>query len=254
VRALLTACVLLAPATAAAAAEQACWVDNGVVVVTAEVAGYVGDYILDTGQAATQLAETQALGMGYAAPAVAGEVRLAGVRASLPAIPIADLDVRTGLLPTPIAGVIGADALKGFVLDLDLAPCRLRLSRPGEAPPAPRGMRLPLTWLDGRPTVAAAVSDGPRAFRGPFAISTGLDAPVRLPDAWTRPLPAEAYPYGVLRPSLRALSFGGELAENVPAGLATDAAGAIGAPVLARWRLRFDYPRGELRLALHPGR
>ena len=53
----LAACV--AASTPARAGEAACWYENGVVVVTAEVAGVVGDFILDTGQARTQLAETQ---------------------------------------------------------------------------------------------------------------------------------------------------------------------------------------------------
>jgi hypothetical protein len=245
------ALALLTPAAPAAAGETACWFENGVVVVTAEVAGYVGDYILDTGQAASQLAETQATELGYEDPTVAGEVRLAGVRAPLAAIPIADLDVRTGLLPTPIAGVIGVDALKGFVLDLSLDPCRLRLSQPGQAPAPPAGTVLPLVWSEGRPAAGVAVSDGRRTFSGPFVISTGLDAPARLTEGLAAPLPAEAYPYGVLRPRLRALSFAGALAENVPSGLTKDAS-ALGAPLLTRFRVRLDFPNGELRLSPRP--
>ena len=46
----------------------------------------------------------------------------------------ADIDVRTGLLPTPIAGVIGADVLRAYVLDVRYVPCRVALSRAGHAP------------------------------------------------------------------------------------------------------------------------
>jgi hypothetical protein len=253
---------LLFAATAALparAGEAACWYENGVVVVTAEVAGVVGDYILDTGQARTQLAETQAQTAGYATPQVTGGVVLAGVRLPPQEIPVADLDVRTGLLPTPIAGVIGADVLHDRVLDVGFAPCRIRLSAPGRAPAFP-GLRLPLARAGGRPVALAGASDGATALRGPFVLSTGLDAPVRLSrelaDAPGAVEPAELLPDGVLRPRLAALSFADTLLGQVPAGLAPadpdGVAGALGAPVLARWRLRFDFPRGELRLQPAP--
>jgi len=257
--ALPLALALAALAAPAAADEAACWYENGVVVVTAEVAGFVGDYILDTGQAATQLAETQALELGYVEPAVTGEVRLAGLRLPPRQVQVADLDVRTGLFPTPIAGVIGADVLKDHVLDVSFAPCRVRLSAPGRAPRF-SGARLPLAWAEGRPVTLAGAADGPTALRGPFVVSTGLDAPARLSEALAAApgaeKPAELLSYGVLRPRLAALSFGDVLVPDLPAGLMRpepDAvAGAIGAPVLARWRLRFDFPAGALGLAPAP--
>lgn len=257
--ALPLALALGAVAAPASADEAACWYENGVVVVTAEVAGFVGDYILDTGQAATQLAETQALEMGYVEPAVTGEVRLAGLRLPPRPVQVADLDVRTGLFPTPIAGVIGADVLKDHVLDVSFAPCRVRLSVPGRAPRF-SGARLPLAWAEGRPVTLAGAADGPTALRGPFVVSTGLDAPARLSGALAAApgaaRPAELLPYGVLRPRLAALSFGDVLVADVPAGLMKpepDAiAGAVGAPVLARFRVRFDFPAGTLGLAPAP--
>lgn len=248
----LAASALAAPAHAG---DAACWFENGVVVVTAQVAGVTGDYILDTGQAQTQMGETQAQTAGYTDTVLAGEVRLAGAALPAPTIAVADLDVRTGLLPTPIAGIIGADVLRGQVLDVTFAPaCRIRLSAPTRAPAFRAAASLPLTWSGGRPLASAGVSDGVRARLGRFSISTGADAPVRVSDALaTAPgaaKPAELYPYGVLRPSLRALSLGGALVENVPAGLLRDRPGdgEIGAPVLARFRLRFDFPAGVLRL------
>lgn len=254
--ALPLALALGALAAPASADEATCWYENGVLVVTAEVAGFVGDYILDTGQAATQLAETQALELGHLGPAVTGEIRLAGLRLPARPVQVADLDVRTGLFPTPIAGVIGADALKDHVLDVSFAPCRVRLSAPGRAPRF-SGARLPLAWAHGRPVAMAGAADGPTALRGPFVVSTGLDAPVRLSDALAAApgaeAPAELLPYGVLRPRLAALSFGDVLAADVPAGLMKpepDAvAGALGPPVLSRWRLRFDFPAGVLALS-----
>ncbi|WP_374472131.1 hypothetical protein [Phenylobacterium sp.] len=254
-KAALLALALGAPALPAAAGEAACWYENGMVVVTAQVAGFVGDYILDTGEPRTTLAETQAQEMGYAGPQVTGDVLLAGVRLTGLPVAVADLDVRTGLLPTPVAGVIGADVLKDQVVDVSFAPCRVRLSRPGRAPAFP-GQRLDLAWAEGRPVALAGASDGSTALRGPFVLSTGLDAPVRLSEALAAApgaaTPGELLPYGVLRPRLAALSFGDALLADVPAGLMNptpdSVAGALGAPVLARWRVRFDFPAGELRL------
>ncbi|HEX2802064.1 MAG TPA: hypothetical protein VHN73_08380, partial [Phenylobacterium sp.] len=44
------------------------------------------------------------------------------------------LDLRTGALPTPVAGVIGADLLRPYVLDVSFSPCRVRISAKGRAP------------------------------------------------------------------------------------------------------------------------
>jgi hypothetical protein len=114
-----------------------------------------------------------------------------------------------------------------------------------------------MRWIADRPVVQAAAADGPRALAGAFAPATGADTAVRLSDAVARSpgaaKPKELYPYGVLRPRLRGFSFAGRLWENLPAGLvpAEDPglAGQIGAPLLARYRLRFDFPAGKLFLA-----
>jgi len=252
--ALLTLLALAAsPARAGAAA---CWFENGVVVVGAEVMGVSGDYILDTATPHTLLAETQAQAAGYAETALTGEVRLGGVTLKGQAVAVADLDMRTGALPTPIAGVIGADVLRPYVLDVSFSPCRVALAPAGQAPRFAAESALPITWVAERPTVAATASDGPHTQAGAFAPGTGADTLVRLSDAVASvsgaAKPRELYPYGVLRPRLRAFSFAGGLDENLPAGLlkAEDPAltGQIGAPLLARWRLRFDFPAGKLLL------
>jgi hypothetical protein len=242
----------------AAAGGGACWFEHGVLVVPAEVMGVSGDYILDTATPHTLLADSQAETAGYAETVLTGRVRLAGVTLDRRPVAVAALDLRTGALPTPIAGVIGADVLKGFVLDVSYAPCRVRLSRPGRAGPfrAPVAV-LPLAWRGGRPTAHAGVSDGLRAFAGDFALATGGDTPIRLSDAFAAApgaaKPKELYPGGNLRPRLRAVSFAGTLAERPQSGLiaAEDPklAGEIGAPLLAHWRLRFDFPTGRLLLA-----
>ncbi len=227
------------------------------VVVSAEVMGVPGDYILDTATPHTQLADSQAQAAGYAEASLVGRVRLAGLSLSGRAVAVADLDLRTGALPTPIAGVIGADVLRAYVLDVSFAPCRIVLSPAGGAPRFHARVSLPLAWVAGRPGVVAAVADGPHAVSGLFAPATGADVGLRLSDAIASVAgaakPGELYPYGVYRPRLRAFSFAGALSENLPSGLlkAEDPAlaGQIGASLLTRYRLRFDFPAGRLLLA-----
>jgi hypothetical protein len=257
--------LLLLAATAAGppaqAGPSACWYEAGVLVAPAEVMGVAGDYVLDTGAPHTLLADSQAQGAGFSETALVGEVRVAGL--DLPARPVAvaKLDARLRWLPTPVAGVIGADVLGGYVVDVSFEPCRVALWRAGEAPPFGRARSLPLAWRDGRPVTAAAAADGARALAGDFVLATGSDTPVRLRDDLADAPGAarreDLYPYGGLRPRLRALSFAGDLYEQAPSGLAPkaelDAAGEIGAPVLAAYRLRFDFPGGKLQLAKEKG-
>jgi hypothetical protein len=255
--ALALSALLALAATSARAGAAACWFENGVLVVGAEVMGVPGDYILDTATPHTLLAESQAQAAGFAETALTGEVRLAGVASRRVTVAVAALDLRTGALPTPIAGVIGADVLRDYVLDVSFAPCRIALAPAGAASRFRSQTVLPMSWLADRPVVTAAASDGSRTLTGPFALATGGDTAVRLSDAVAAApgaaKPKELYPYGVLRPRLRALSFAGALSEDLPAGLVKaedpDLAGEIGAPLLSRFRLRFDFPAGKLLLA-----
>lgn len=255
-RLLALAALLALPAKPALAGEARCWFENGVIVVGAEVMGVPGDYILDTATPHTLLADSQAQTAGFSETALTGEVRLAGVTARGRPVAVEALDLRTGALPTPIAGVIGADVLRSYVLDVSFAPCRIAIWRPGRAPRFAARTILPMAWVADRPVVQAAAADGPHALAGAFAPATGADTAVRLSDALARTPGAgktkELYPYGVLRPRLRAFSFAGGLWENLPAGLVAaedpGLAGQIGAPLLARYRLRFDFPAGRLLL------
>ncbi|WP_312165846.1 hypothetical protein [Phenylobacterium sp.] len=250
----LALAVALAPA-AAQAGETACWYERGVVVAPASIAGLAGDYILDTGSPVTQLHETKAQAAGLVDPAQRGPIRIAGL--TLPDRPfaVADLDARTYAFPTPIAGVIGADLLSAYVVDVSFAPCKVSIYPHGKAPRLAAGAALPLHTRDGVATAHAAVSDGPRALAGDFVVATGSDTAVRLSqDLASAPgvaKPEDILPYGERRARLRAASFAGTLFENLDGGLTaeTQGAGVLGAPLLTRWRLRFDFPGGRLLLA-----
>lgn len=258
--ALLLAFCLLPPA--ARAGEARCWFEGGVLVTPAEVLGVAGDYVLDTGSPQTLIADTQAQGAGFAETTLRGQVRLAGLAFEDRPVAVVALDARLRTLPTPVAGVIGADVLAGQVLDVAFAPCRVALHAASQAPPFAARVSLPLAWRGGRPVTAAAVADGRKSLAGDFVVATGSDVAVRLrddlADAPGAAKRSALYPDGTASPRVRALSFAGDLYEAQPSGLVAkaelDAAGVIGAPVLAHYRLRFDFPAGRLELAPAPAK
>jgi hypothetical protein len=253
VRLTLLAALLGALAAPACAGEVECRFESGTLVVPASVAGIAGDYILDTGTAQSLLHETAAQAAGFAEPTVTGDVVLAGLTAAAAApLKVADLDIRTWNLPTPAAGVIGADVLKAWVVEVSYAPCRVRLWPAGQAP-ALRGRDLALGWDLGRPTAAAAVSDDAHEVAGRFVIATGMNVPVRLADDLAQApgaaKPDELYPQGVWLARLPQVTFAGAVGRDLAAGLMKpdgEVVGILGAEVLAHFRLRFDFPAGRL--------
>lgn len=234
----------------AQAGEVACRFERGVITMPAEVAGIAGDYILDTGAARTTLHETAAQANGIAEDSVSGDVRLGGLTVRAVVAGVADLDIRTWNLPTPAAGVIGADALKDLVLDVSYAPCRVSVWPAGKGPRF-AGRRYDLGWDLGRPTVRAAVSDDIHRISGRFVVATGVNVPVRLADdlARTDVETQELYPQGAWLGRLPEVDFGGARGRDVAAGLMKpegDVVGVLGGQVLAHFRLRFDFPNGRL--------
>lgn len=249
----LTLGLLIAP-VAARAGEAACWFENGAVVIAAEVGGVAGDWLLDPSAPHTLLHDTRARMEGLP-PVFAASARFAGESLGGLDVTVADLDGRAPGFPTPIAGVIGADVLGRFVVDIDFAPCRVRFST-GPAPGRRPGTRvLRLATAAGVPVLTAAVSDDRRARRGLFAIDFSSRASVRLTAADFRPpsrAAAEA-PRGVAPGRLRALSLDGQLYEESSAALAPDLdpalTGALGTDLWSRWRIRLDIGRGRLWLS-----
>lgn len=238
-------------AGAARAGETACWFENGAVVAPAVIGGMAGDYLVDLSAPRTLLHETKAQMEGILEPEPVLAVAVAGLKAPGVAVKVADLDARAAGFVTPIAGVIGMDVLTGHSVEIDFAACRLRIDRPWRAR---RQVVLPVEMVEGLPTLSAAVSDGPRALSGPFAIDTASLAMARLSTrdaAATGKLDMTARHRAPAR--LRALSIGGVLAENVPAGLADDlpegVVGALGVSLWARHRLRLSADARTLAIA-----
>lgn len=245
----LSLCMLLA--SAARAGETACWFENGAVVAPAVIGDMAGDYVIDLSAPRTLLHETRAQMAGFLEPQQLLPVEVAGLKAPAVSVGIADLDARGAGFVTPIAGVIGMDVLAGHSVEIDFAACRLRIDQPWRAR---RQVVFAVAVVEGLPTIVAGVSDGPKARRGAFAIDTASLAMARLS---TRDATATGKLDMAARhkapAKLRALSIGGVLAENVPAGLADDlpegVTGTLGTALWARHRLHLAADARTLAVA-----
>lgn len=241
----------LSLAGAARAGETACWFENGAIVAPAVLGTMAGDYVIDLSAARTRLHETRAQMEGLVDPEPALSVELAGLKVAAVSVEVADLDARGAGFVTPIAGVIGMDVLAGHAVEIDFAPCRIRIDEPWRAT---REVVLPVVVVEGLPTLAAAVSDGLTARRGAFAIDTASVAMARLSTRGataTGKLDLGARHRAPAR--LRALSIGGAIAENVPATLADDlpegVEGGLGTALWAGHRIRLAADARTLAIA-----
>jgi len=245
--------LLSAAAGRASAGETACWIDNGAVVTSAALGDIAGDFILDLSAAQSQLHLTTAQGDGLGdATSTRDRLTLAGEHIAAN-FTVVDLDDRSWDLPTNISGVIGADVLAGYVVELRFAPCRLTLSRRMAGTPALA--TLPIVMVDGAPTVAAAISDGATTLTGRFAIDTG-SAGIRVTAAMARfsRLSARVDPMSRDHPPalLAALTLAGKIRRGEPAALQSDlppgVLAGIGTNVWSRYVLRLDLRRDQLQL------
>lgn len=233
---------------------QPCWFENGAVVVPASVAGVAGDYLIDPSAPVTLLHDTRAQAAGFEATTLSARVRVGGQVLDGVAVQVSNLDARSAAFATPIAGVLGADLLSRYVVDIDYQPCLIRFSLPGQAPRFPAALTLPLSLTNGTPTLPAAVTDGRHVRSGRFALDLSAGAVLRLPGAAPeRPTKADLGPRNSARGRIRAFSFAGRLVEEPSVSLASDLdpalAGAVGNGLWSHYRLRIDLGRAKLSLA-----
>jgi hypothetical protein len=244
-------------AGSARSGETRCWFENGALVVPAAFGDIAGDFILDASASVSQLHVTRAQSQGIDGERARADLRVAGERIPRFTMAVSDLDARSHSFITNIAGVLGANVLEPFVVDIDFAPCRVRLSR---RPPAAvaGGPRVRVRTIGGVPAVTAAVSDGVTSAVGWFAIDTASVGARIARASYSRPPPAGVDPASREHPvaRLRAISLAGRLIEQTPAGVAPDApsglAGAIGSAVWSRFHIRLMLRRGWLELAPAP--
>ncbi len=251
----LSLTIALAASAQARAGETQCWYEKGAIVVAAAAGDISGDFIFDLSAPHSELHVTRAQGAGYDQDVVRAPLRLAGERIAAADFQVADLDGQSWGFPTSINGVIGADVLKDYVVDIQYRPCRLALWR-RRAPAFAASRTLPLRWVAGAPALRATASDGITTLPGWYALDTAsAGARIAAGRAVLSRSPKGVDPASRSTPParLRALSVGEIFVENLPAGLEPDApkalAGSIGNVVWDRYRLRADLQRGKLELS-----
>ena len=232
--------------------ETRCWIDKGALVAPAAFGDIAGDFLIDLAAPASALHVTRAQEDGLEGAGATRDLVIAGRRLAGVTLAIVDLDARTARFDTAINGVIGADLLRGFVVEIDPSPCRLRLLRRPSG--AWRGsVRLAVREAGGRPLAPASVSDGLKVRSGEFALATA-DWTTQVDGRLSRPQPADA----TAPVRLRAVEVAGRLFEQVPAEVrpqaSDEALGSIGMAVWSHWRLRLDMKSGRLDLAPAPPR
>jgi hypothetical protein len=246
--AILIALALGGLSTAARAGETRCWRDNGAVVVAAALGDIAGDFILDLSAPRSLLHLTVAQDFDIETPEKAATLLLAGQ--AIPAsFVVTDLDARTVSFPTGVAGVIGEDALAGYVVELQLTPCRLILRSPDARHLRKAARSFHVETIAGVPAVAARISDGRTSREAPFAIDTGSWG-VKISDA-VADLPTGAEPGAAAR--IAGVELGDDLIARAPASLETQTpsglAGALGDVVWSRYAwIRLDVRAGRLEL------
>jgi hypothetical protein len=249
--------VWILTASGARAGETRCWFENGAVVISAAFGDMAGDFILDLSAPRSQLHDTKAQSDGIEGGSARRDLILAGETLRDVEMPIVDLDARAAGLVTSLNGIIGADVLAPFVVELRFSPCRVTLHRR----PWRHGLggaKLTVREIGGAPAVEAAVSDGLESRRGWFAIDTASMGS-RIADAvLSRSPPKDVDPASraLPIPRLRALSLAGRLFEQSPADLLKDAPegldGTIGDEIWSRYQIVLDIQGGWLRLTPAP--
>ncbi len=201
-------------------------------------------------------------------------VDLPGVRILQPAVSSLDLDRLETLLGHRLDGILGTPFFESAVVEIDFAGRTLALSDPA-APRAPeKGATVALTREGGLPyaTAKVALSSAP-PLEGSFLLDTGADSAAVLSSPFVdrhrllaspsaskaRPDDGTAAAGGSFEAVLRAQSIVlGPFVLTKPVvrlsrstkGLLADSrhAGLVGAAVLARFRVTFDYGRGRVVL------
>jgi hypothetical protein len=230
-----------------------CWIDKGALVAPAAFGDIAGDFLIDLSASRSAVHVSRAQEDGLEGQSATRDLALAGRRLAGVTLAIADLDARTARFDTTVNGIIGADLLRRYIVEIDPQPCRLRLLKRRPAP-WPGSTRLAIREVGGRPLAPASVTDGVRARAGLFAIGTA-DWATRIGEArLSRPQGSD----GAAPVRLRAVEVAGRLFEQVPAAVRPSAdasegdaavADAIGMAVWSRWRLRLNVRNGWLELA-----
>lgn len=239
---------IVAPASSGAAGTR-CWIDHGALVAPAAFGDIAGDFLIDLAAPVSQIDAGRAAADGQEADRPVGALYLAGVHLSGARFQSAELDARTRGFDTVINGVIGADILSHYVVEITPSPCRLRLLRGAGVRASKRVTRLKVRIVEGVPAIAATAVDGVRVRPGLYAIDTAH---------WTSRVaaarPSKPIPEGAAEAPLRlrGLEVGGRLYEQVPTRIEGSPggrlAGEVGMAVWSRDEMRVNIQQRWLEL------
>jgi hypothetical protein len=170
----------------------------------------------------------------------------------------------------PVAGILGLEIFERFAVTFDYDAGKLLLQPydHGEAPKKAEGTTLPLQFTDDMPLVEATLDGKP----GIFGIDTGNSGYTLIAPQWAARVGiADRYLKGIPSPTggvgglfvahlapIHSLTLGDHQVTRIAGMLTTPDAGATGNPseagnigqnVLSRFKVHFDYRRGEMVLA-----
>ncbi len=256
---------------------------DGIILVDAMVAGKPGWWLLDSGYEYSLLdsAVAAASGMTVSPPtevAVPGGSVSQGwargvnldigsqhfVADSIAVLPLQHLAPIVG---RPIAGLLGHDFFEHYVIGIDYGGRSLALAKPEQVMVPDRAVIVPVAIESGEPFVVATLWADGRTVPAKLKLDTGslsglglngsFVAQTRLiPETWPRlPVPGIAVGGGTRNfvGRLDSVGLGGVVVPSPVVGWSEDLsrigdAGTIGAPLLSRFRITFDYPRRRILL------
>ena len=255
---------------------------GGLLVVEGTVNGTRVDFVLDTGAPVTVLVNgprlaplaldtTKARKLGPADnPAVPVGIIQPGFTLAFAGLTLSELTavvVEGASMPcrerfeaANFQGVIGADVMRRFIVEVDPAQRRVRLHEPARWTPAATIGTLPLEFSGGLPFTQAELRDGSHAVPLRLLVDTGSNDTLSL-IAGSRPelkLPPQAQPrescyVAGTRKTWRGapldLAFGDALAAQVPTSyedgdsvMRGERHGSVGIGLLKRYVFAIDYP------------
>jgi hypothetical protein len=249
-----------------AAEIAAAFVDHLVFVPVRVNQGEPSLFEVDTSARESSIDPGRATRLGLSA-ASSPVLNLSGLDVSFPNFaesPKPDFGARLG---RPYQGTLGNDFLRAVVADIDYQRETMQLYDPDVYKYKGHGKGLRVTFVDGLPVVKAkAVIDG-RGIDGDFLVNTALDAPVLIFQKYAdarrvplhKPISAASMPIaGADEATLGRLQrfqigpYAVEAAlvvfsrENPPIAHDAKLAGEIGAEMLRRFGVVFDYPRQQI--------
>jgi hypothetical protein len=256
---------------------------DGIILLEARVAGTTGWWILDSGYEYSLVDEAVAdeAGLTLSAPETVaqpggavtqrwtqpGAVEFAKGTFHADSMAVLDFSGLAPIVGLPIAGLLGHDFFTRYVITIDYAAREVTLAEP-EGWRAPAGLAELAVWIENaEPFALGTLWVNDRTVPAKFKLDTGSLSELGLngsfvaqnlliPEGWPRLAVSGVAVGGATRnfvARIDSMRFGPVVIPGPVAGWSEDLtrvgdAGTVGAPVLARFRVTFDYTRHRLLL------